>query len=69
MPGLRRTDDRTFVDAMQSINVAIINGWFALSFAGAPCSPPWLQGYSSQAPSDPPSRGSASPSSCTGRHS
>ena len=25
MPGLSRTDDRTFVSAMQQINVAIIN--------------------------------------------
>lgn len=36
MPGLARTDDRTFVDAMQRINAAILNGWFALSFFGAP---------------------------------
>lgn len=36
LPGLSRTDDRTFVSAMQSINVAILNGWFALAFAGAP---------------------------------
>ncbi|BCJ69774.1 DUF1772 domain-containing protein [Polymorphospora rubra] len=36
MPGLRRTDDRTFVEAMRHINVAILNGWFALSFGGAP---------------------------------
>ncbi|WP_033822486.1 DUF1772 domain-containing protein [Kitasatospora sp. MBT63] len=35
MPGLARADDRTFVEAMQRINVAILNGWFALSFAGA----------------------------------
>jgi uncharacterized membrane protein len=35
MPGLRRTDDRTFVSAMQRINVAILNGWFMLSFFGA----------------------------------
>jgi uncharacterized membrane protein len=35
MLGLGRTDDRTFVDVMQKINVAILNGWFALSFAGA----------------------------------
>lgn len=35
MPGLRRTDDSTFVNAMRSINVATPNGWFALSFAGA----------------------------------
>ena len=35
MPGLGRTDDRTFVDAMQRINVAILNGWFAIAFGGA----------------------------------
>ncbi len=35
MPGLKATDDRTFVHAMQRINVAILNGWFALIFAGA----------------------------------
>ncbi len=36
MPGLGRADDRTFVDAMQRINVAIVNGWFFISFFGAP---------------------------------
>ncbi|MEV4614356.1 anthrone oxygenase family protein [Kitasatospora sp. NPDC049258] len=35
MPGLARSSDRTFVEAMQRINVAILNGWFALSFGGA----------------------------------
>jgi uncharacterized membrane protein len=35
MIGLSRTDDRTFVDVMQRINVAILNGWFAVSFIGA----------------------------------
>lgn len=35
MPGLRRTDDRTFVGAMQWINVRILNGWFALAFGGS----------------------------------
>ena len=35
MPGLARTDDRTFVDAMQWINVRILNAWFALAFGGA----------------------------------
>jgi uncharacterized membrane protein len=35
MPGLSRTDDRTFVSAMQRINVAIINGWFLPGFLGA----------------------------------
>jgi len=34
MPGLARSDDRTFVVAMQRINVAIINGWFLLAFLG-----------------------------------
>jgi uncharacterized membrane protein len=36
MPGLRHTDDRTFVTAFQSIDRAIINPWFMLSaFLGA----------------------------------
>jgi uncharacterized membrane protein len=28
MPGLKRTDDRTFVTAFQSLDRAIINPWF-----------------------------------------
>jgi uncharacterized membrane protein len=36
MPGLGASDDRTFVAAMQSINVKILNGWFAVVFVGAP---------------------------------
>ncbi|WNV88609.1 anthrone oxygenase family protein [Umezawaea sp. Da 62-37] len=35
MPALRGVDDRAFVDAMQRINVAIVNGWFLLAFLGA----------------------------------
>lgn len=35
MPGLRQSDDRTLVMAMQRINVAILNGWFLLVFGGA----------------------------------
>jgi uncharacterized membrane protein len=35
MLALRGVDDRTFVDVMQRINVAIRNGWFALAFVGA----------------------------------
>jgi uncharacterized membrane protein len=36
MPGLKKTDDRTFVGAFQSIDRAIINPWFiGLSFFGA----------------------------------
>ena len=36
MPGLKRTDDRTFVTAFQSLDRAIINPWFmAGGFAGA----------------------------------
>lgn len=35
MPGLGQSDDRTFVEAMQRINVAIQNGWFGLAFGGA----------------------------------
>jgi uncharacterized membrane protein len=34
MPGLGRGDDRTFVLAMQHINIAILNGWFLLCFLG-----------------------------------
>ncbi len=36
MPGLARTDDKTFVETMRGINVAIINPVFMLSFLGAP---------------------------------
>lgn len=36
MPGLARVDDHTFVTAMREINVAIVNGWFLLTFLGAP---------------------------------
>jgi uncharacterized membrane protein len=35
MPGLRRTDDQTFIATMRSINDAILNGWFFLAFVGA----------------------------------
>jgi uncharacterized membrane protein len=35
MPGLGQTDDTTFVQSMQRINVAILNGWFGLGFGGA----------------------------------
>jgi uncharacterized membrane protein len=35
MPGLRKTDDRTFVGAFQSIDRAIINPLFMLWFFGA----------------------------------
>lgn len=36
MPGLRRTDDRTFVGAFQALDRAIINRWFMLGgFLGA----------------------------------
>jgi uncharacterized membrane protein len=34
MPALRRADDRTFVDVMQKINVAIINPVFVTAFVG-----------------------------------
>ena len=36
LPGLARADDRTFVEGMRGINIAIVNGWFMLSFLGAP---------------------------------
>ena len=35
MPGLRRTDDRTFVGAFQAIDTAIINALFLITFFGA----------------------------------
>ncbi|WP_432135332.1 MULTISPECIES: DUF1772 domain-containing protein [unclassified Streptomyces] len=35
MPGLARADDRSFIEVMQRINVAILNGWFMASFLGA----------------------------------
>ncbi|MEU2721158.1 DUF1772 domain-containing protein [Streptomyces smyrnaeus] len=35
LPGLRRAGDRTFVEGMQRINTAILNGWFLLLFAGS----------------------------------
>lgn len=36
MPGLGRTDDRTFVAAFQGIDLAISNPWHGASFIGAP---------------------------------
>lgn len=36
MPGLARTDDRTFVSTMNHVNVAIVNPVFMLTFLGAP---------------------------------
>jgi uncharacterized membrane protein len=41
MPGLGRTDDRTFVDAMQQIDKAIENPVFFLIFLGAPVLVVW----------------------------
>lgn len=35
MPGLGRSGDRTVIEAMQRINVAILNGWFMLGYIGA----------------------------------
>ncbi len=35
MSGLKKTDDRTFVGAFQSIDRAIINPWFMATFFGA----------------------------------
>jgi uncharacterized membrane protein len=36
MPGLKKTDDRTFVSAFQSLDRAIVNPWFMLTaFLGA----------------------------------
>ena len=36
MPGLARVDDRTFVDAVQQMNIAIVNPVFITTFLGAP---------------------------------
>jgi uncharacterized membrane protein len=36
MPGLARVDDRTFVGALQQINIAIVNPIFMATFLGAP---------------------------------
>lgn len=36
MPGLARTDDRTFVFVMQQMNAAIVNPVFMATFLGAP---------------------------------
>src|SRR2546421_9992734 len=35
MPGLRKTDNRTFVGAFQAIDRAIVNPWFMPAFVGA----------------------------------
>ncbi len=35
MPGIAKTDDRTYIGALQGMNRAILNGWFFLSFMGA----------------------------------
>ncbi|GAA0360656.1 DUF1772 domain-containing protein [Actinoallomurus spadix] len=35
MPGLRRSSDRAFVEVMQNINKAILNGWFMSCFVGS----------------------------------
>src|SRR6266496_78137 len=36
MPGLAHGDDKTFVEGMRGINIAIINPVFMLTFLGAP---------------------------------
>ncbi|MFF5706508.1 DUF1772 domain-containing protein [Streptomyces sp. NPDC012794] len=35
MPGLRASSDRTAVETMQRVNVAILNGWFLLGYVGS----------------------------------
>ena len=35
MRALAGTDDRTFIEVMQRINVAIVNPWFLISFLGS----------------------------------
>ena len=34
MPGLARNSDRTYVEVMRGMNIAILNGWFAIVFGG-----------------------------------
>lgn len=34
MPGISRTGDKTFVESMRAMNIAILNGWFAIIFGG-----------------------------------
>ena len=41
MPGLRSTDDHTFVAAFQSIDRAIINPWFMAAASSGRCCSPW----------------------------
>ncbi len=36
MPGLAQTDDRTFIETMQQVNLAIVNPVFLATFLGAP---------------------------------
>ncbi|MEV5598234.1 anthrone oxygenase family protein [Streptomyces sp. NPDC052496] len=36
LPGLRQAGDGVFVETVQRVNSAILNGWFALVFVGAP---------------------------------
>src|SRR3954451_10173744 len=36
MPGLKDVDDSAFVAVMQSVNRRILNGWFLVTFVGAP---------------------------------
>jgi uncharacterized membrane protein len=36
MPGLGRSDDRTFVAGFQALDRAVINPWFLVGFTGAP---------------------------------
>jgi uncharacterized membrane protein len=36
MPGLAKVDDRTFISAMQQMNIAIVNPIFIATFLGAP---------------------------------
>lgn len=41
LPGLGRSSDRTFVEAVQHLNRAIQNGWFFLSSWARSCSAGW----------------------------
>ena len=69
MLGLSMTDDRTFLSAMQQINVAILNPWFFVSFFGALVSLPWPECFICPGIGEPCCLGSWLRSSYTWRRS
>ena len=67
MPGLRRTDDRTFVGAFQQIDTAIIGPWLFLFSSVGWALPFWRRRSTLARTSDRPCLGSAARLSCTWR--